>query len=110
TGATSSARLVTDAHPLAMLRRLNSGRAPSVVAHAVLIGAVAGLLAALLLTFTAEPTVDKAIALESDRIAAETAAGQHVDAAPELVSRNDQNGVGLFLALALTGVGYGMLF
>jgi len=70
----------------------------------VLTGLVAGLLAAALLTVTAEPSVAEAIKLEQAR-AAPTAVADN-----EIVSRDVQKGVGLFGAYALAGAGFGLLF
>ena len=69
----------------------------------MLVGLVAGLFAALVLTVTAEPSVAEAIKLEESR----AAPGAHAD---EIVSRAVQKGVGLFGAYALAGSGFGLLF
>src|SRR5205085_10967702 len=77
-------------------------------AGAVLTGIVAGLLAAVLLTVTAEPSVAEAIKLEQARSA--PTAGADAVADHEIVSRDVQKGVGLFAAYALAGAGFGLLF
>ena len=73
----------------------------------MLVGLVAGLFAALLLTVTAEPSVAEAIKLEASRAA--PGAGNAADD-NEIVSRDVQKGVGLFGAYALAGSGFGLLF
>jgi hypothetical protein len=70
----------------------------------VLIGLVAGLISALFLTVTAEPSVEAAIKLEASRA---VPGAEHAD---EVVSRGVQKGVGLFGAYALAGAGFGLLF
>ena len=82
-------------------------RPGAVVRAAVLLGIVAGLLAAAFMTVVGEPWVEDAIALEE---AAATQAGDGHDHEPEIVSRSDQRGVGLFSAYAVSGAAFGLLF
>ncbi len=91
--------------------RIDLSRPRSVALGAVALGILGGLLAALLLTFIGEPSIEEAINIEHDR--AEATAGP-ADAAhpaePEIVSRSVQKGVGLFSAYALSGAAFGLLF
>lgn len=92
-----------------MWKRFDPSRPLAVIVGAVLAGMLAGLVASVLLTFTAEPVVDQAIALEEARHAAEP----HAPGAPEepeVVARGDQKGVGRFAAYSLGGGAYGVLF
>src|SRR5205807_2106617 len=70
-------------------------------------GVVAGLLASVLLTFTAEPVIDRAVAVEETHHHAAEPGGA---TDPELVSRTTQKGVGRFAAYGLAGGAYGVLF
>src|SRR5438477_2045987 len=90
-----------------MWKRFDPSRPLPVVLGAVVAGVLAGLAASVLLTFTAEPVVDRAIALEAHHHAAE-----HPNEAtePDLVSRTTQKGAGRFAAYGLAGGGYGVLF
>jgi predicted cobalt transporter CbtA len=88
-----------------MLKRLDSARPRSVVGWAVMVGVVAGLLAASYHSIVSEPLIDDAIAIEDARIAA---ADDHA-AEPEQVSRSDQRGVGLFSAYGLLGAAYALI-
>ncbi len=63
----------------------------------------------MLLTFTAEPVVDQAIALEESHHAAEPH-DPNAAAEPEIVSRSDQKGFGRFAAYGLGGAAYGVIF
>jgi predicted cobalt transporter CbtA len=90
-----------------VLRRFDPARLLPVAVVAVLVGVVAGLASALLLTATGEPLIREAIAIEESRHEGEPAGG-HAD--PELVSRSVQSGVGLFAALGLAGAAFGVLF
>lgn len=92
-----------------MLQRFDPARLRSVIGVAVLVGIVAGLTSALLLTATGEPLVRAAIAIEEARNAG-PAAGRATPGEPELVSREVQSGVGLFAALGLSGAAFGLLF
>ncbi|MFF5205514.1 CbtA family protein [Streptosporangium sp. NPDC000396] len=85
----------------------------------MLVGLIAGLLAAAFAYTVGEPRIDQAIALE-EAAAAASPAGSHSheaaepaehshDDGEELVSRNGQR-FGLFLALALYGLAVGGLF
>ncbi|HEV7863726.1 MAG TPA: CbtA family protein [Acidimicrobiia bacterium] len=78
----------------------------AVIVGAVVAGLLAGLVASILLTFTAEPVIDRAIALE------ESHAAHQPDGAvePEIVSRSQQKGFGRFAAYTLGGGAYGVLF
>ena len=87
-----------------MLGRFDPARLLPVLGVSVLVGLLAGLTSATLQTVTGEPLVRDAIAIEE-------AAGQdHVAGEPELVSRSVQSGFGLFAALGLAGVAFGVLF
>jgi predicted cobalt transporter CbtA len=92
-----------------MWKRFNPSRPLPVIIAAVAAGILAGFVASILLTFTAEPVIDQAIALEEAHHAAEP----HAPGAPEepeIVSRADQKGVGRFAAYSLGGGAYGVLF
>jgi predicted cobalt transporter CbtA len=87
--------------------RLDLSRPRSVALAAVALGVVGGLLAALLLTFVGEPSIEEAIRLEHEAAGeAGAAAGDHE---PEVVSRAVQKGAGLFAAYAVTGAAFGLL-
>lgn len=85
-------------------RRVDPSRLGSLARAAVLLGVLAGLLAAGVASVTGEPSIDDAIALEE--AAAEGGAG-HGDGAS--VDRSDQRGIGLFGAYALSGAAFGGL-
>ena len=89
-----------------MWKRFDPGRPLAVIVGAVLAGLLAGLLSSILLTFTAEPVIDQAIALEESRAAGEP--GEPPE--PELVSRSQQKGFGRVAGYALGGGAYGVLF
>jgi predicted cobalt transporter CbtA len=89
-----------------MWKRFDPSRPPAVIAGAVIAGILAGLLASVLLTFTAEPVIDRAIALEESH----HLAGHNPAAEPEIVSRSEQKGFGRFAAYGLGGGAYGVLF
>lgn len=86
------------------LDRLDPERLRPVVVLALLVGLLAGLASALLLTAAGGPLVRAAIAIEE--------AGQAGSAPqePELVSREVQSSVGLFAGMGLTGAVFGLLF
>lgn len=88
-----------------MLSRVEPARSGSVVAHAVVLGVVAGMVAALFLTITGEPSIEEAIRIEEAQT--RPAAGH---AQEPLVSRKVQKGLGLFGAYAATGAAFGLLF
>jgi predicted cobalt transporter CbtA len=93
-----------------MWKRFDPSRPLAVIIGAVVAGILAGFVASVLLTFTAEPVIDQAIALEE---AHHTAADHHEagePGEPELVTRSDQKGVGRFAAYSLGGGAYGVLF
>ena len=90
--------------PTAELHRLDPERLRQVVVLALLVGLLAGLSSALLLTAAGEPLVRAAIAIEE---AGEAGSAPHE---PELVSRGVQSGVGLFAGMGLTGAVFGLLF
>ena len=90
-----------------MLDRFDPARLRSVIAAAGLVGFLAGLASALLLTVTGEPLVRAAIAIEEARAAVSSAAAPHE---PELVSRSVQRGAGLFAAMGVSGAVFGLLF
>jgi len=99
-----SASPATDAAPPPLrLRRLDPTRLRGVIALALVVGFVAGLASALLLTVTGEPLVRAAIAIE----AARGAGGAEHE--PELVTRSVQSGAGLFAAMGLAGTAFGLL-
>jgi predicted cobalt transporter CbtA len=89
-----------------MWKRFDPSRPLAVIVGAVVAGVVAGLLASVLMTFTAEPVIDRAIALEEAHHAQEPNAAVE----PEIVSRSTQKGVGRFAAYGLGGGAYGVLF
>jgi len=90
-----------------MWKRFDPARPLAVIVAAVLAGVVAGLVASVLLTFTAEPVIDRAVALENHRHAV---AEPNEATEPELVSRRVQKGAGRFAAYGLAGGAYGALF
>lgn len=92
---------------LPLSRKFDPSRPGAVVARAVILGAVAGLLAALFLTVTAEPSIEDAIRIEHNRAVAAGTAAAHDDGP---VSRGTQKGVGLFSAYAVSGAAFGLLF
>src|SRR5438094_63313 len=71
-------------------------------------GLLAGLVAGLFALVIAEPLIDHAIALESQRVAAEAAA-QGRALAPEVFSRSTQH-LGLVVATVTVGTAFGALF
>jgi predicted cobalt transporter CbtA len=104
-----------------MIRRFDPARPLSVVAGAVVVGIVAGLVSAVFLSITGEPSIEDAIAIE---VANAAEATEHTGAtgpgreglgnpgheeAPE-VSRSVQRGPGLFGAYGLAGAAFGALF
>jgi predicted cobalt transporter CbtA len=89
-----------------MWKRFDPARPLAVIVGAVLVGIVAGLVASVLLTFTAEPVIDRAIALEESHHASEP----NPAVEPEIVSRHEQKGFGRFAAYGLGGGAYGVLF
>src|SRR5947209_10364064 len=90
-----------------MWKRFDPSRPLAVIIGAVVAGILAGLVASALLTFTAEPVIDRAIALEESHHAA---AHPNEATEPELVSRSTQKGAARFAAYGLAGGGYGVLF
>jgi hypothetical protein len=80
----------------------------------MLVGILAGLLSFGFLKLYGEPQVDRAIAFETQldeaKAAAERAKGVKVEAAPELVSRRVQAGIGLFTAVLVYCTAFGGLF
>src|SRR3954452_14442004 len=89
-----------------MWKRFDPARPLAVIVGAVVAGILAGLVASVLLSFTAEPVIDRAIALEEAHHATEPNAAVE----PEIVSRTTQKGPGRFAAYGLGGAGYGVLF
>ena len=87
-----------------MLRRFDPARLRSVIAVALIVGLLAGLASALLLTAIGEPLVRDAITIESAREAGSPSSE------PELVSRSVQSGVGLFAGMGASGAAFGLLF
>jgi predicted cobalt transporter CbtA len=92
-----------------MWKRFDPSRPLAVIAGAVVAGVLAGLAASVLLSFTAEPVIDRAVALEEARHRA-AHPGEEAASEPELVSRSTQRGVGRFAAYGLGGAAYGVLF
>src|SRR5438105_2983016 len=93
--------------PPAMWKRFDPARPLAVIVGAVVAGVLAGLAASVLLTFTAEPVIDRAVALEESH---HHAAEPNEATEPDLVSRSAQKGVGRFAAYGLGGGAYGVLF
>ena len=92
----------------AVMRQVDHARIRSVVVTGLVVGLLAGLASALLHTFVGEPLLRDAIALEE---AAAATSGQLVGATePELISRSVQSGLGLFVAMGLSGAVFGLLF
>jgi predicted cobalt transporter CbtA len=92
-----------------MWKRFDPSRPLAVIIGAVIAGILAGFAASVLLTCTAEPLIDQAIALEEAHHAAE-AHEPGAPTEPELVSRAQQKGIGRFAAYGLGGGAYGVLF
>ena len=92
-----------------MLARFDFTRPRTIVAAAVLIGALSGVGGAIFHSVATEPRVDEAIALEEAAAdAAPAAEAGHSEGDEVSVSRNDQKGAGLFAAYALTGAAFGL--
>jgi hypothetical protein len=92
-----------------MFARFDFTRPRTIVAAAVLIGALSGVGGAIFHSIATEPRVDEAIALEEAAAAlAPTAEAGHGDEDEVSVSRSDQKGAGLFAAYALTGAAFGL--
>jgi hypothetical protein len=72
----------------------------------MLVGVVAGILCFGFLKLAGEPSVDSAIAFETQRDAAK----DHGQGEPELVSRKVQAGVGLFTGVVVFSAAFGGLF
>lgn len=89
-----------------VLRRIDPSRLGSLALTAVVVGLLAGVVAAVFATVAGEPAIDDAIAIEEAQAEAHAGAG---DADEAEVSRSDQRGVGLFAAYALTGAAFGGL-
>src|SRR2546423_9267190 len=90
-----------------MWKRFDPARPLAVIVGAVVAGIVAGVAASVLRGFTAEPVIDRAIALEESHHAADE---PNAAVEPELVSRSQQKGFGRFAAYGLGGGAYGVLF
>ena len=90
----------------------------SLLVRGMLVGIVAGLLSFIFLKVYGEPQVDIAIAFETHMGAAHSHAHDHAHPAgpssaeqePELVSRQVQAGLGLFVAVMVYSVAFGGLF
>ena len=91
-----------------MWKRFDPARPIAVIIGAAVAGILAGLVASVLLTFTAEPVIDQAVALEEAHAAEPPAPGAPEE--PELVTRSDQKGFGRVAAYTLGGGAYGVLF
>lgn len=92
-------------------RRLDPTRLRSLAAHAALVGALAGILAAGFVSVAGEPALQEAIGIE-EAAAPDVAAGDddaHADGDEVVVSRAVQRGPGLFGGYALTGAAFGLL-
>jgi predicted cobalt transporter CbtA len=89
--------------------RVAFARPRAVVGWAVLLGLIAGLLAATYFRVVGEPLVDEAIAIE-EAIAAEEPShdDEHADDSVE-ISRSTQRGAGLFTGYAVLGMVFGLL-
>ncbi|MEN7531428.1 MULTISPECIES: CbtA family protein [unclassified Cupriavidus] len=74
----------------------------------MLAGFLASLLAFAFAHVVGEPQVDRAIAFEEQ--ATHAMGGSHAHEMPELVSRETQSGLGLFVGLAVFGAAVGGLF
>jgi Probable cobalt transporter subunit (CbtA) len=72
----------------------------------LLAGVLAGVLAGLFALLVAEPTIDRAIALEEQHAAA---SGGHAHASVEVFTRDTQK-VGLLVGTSVTGAALGVLF
>jgi predicted cobalt transporter CbtA len=90
--------------------RIDLSRPRSVALGAVALGILGGLVAALLLTFVGEPSIQEAINIEQARAELDAQHALHPGAETEIVSRAVQKGVGLFGAYALSGAAFGLLF
>lgn len=92
---------------------IDPARAGAVVRAAVLLGVLAGLLAAVFMTVVGEPWLDDAIALEEASVfedESQAVEAGHDAHEPEIVSRSDQRGIGLFSAYGVSGGAFGLLF
>jgi predicted cobalt transporter CbtA len=92
-----------------MWKRFDPARPLPVILGAVVAGLLAGLLSSVLLSFSAEPVIDRAIALEESH-SHEEASVPGEPGEPEVVSRTQQKGFGRFAAYGLGGAAYGVLF
>src|SRR5438445_11545036 len=86
-----------------------------IILRGLLAGAVGGLLAFVFARIFAEPVIDKAIAYESGRDAAQAALDKAAGAAPEMAgpdifSRAVQQNLGLGTGMIAMGVALGGLF
>src|SRR5215469_5676347 len=81
----------------------------SLLVRGMLVGIVAGLLSFVFLKIYGEPQVDIAVAFETQVEAAKAAAGS-IHEGPELVSRQVQAGLGLFIGVMVYSVAFGGLF
>jgi predicted cobalt transporter CbtA len=88
--------------------RVDLTRPRAIVGWAVLLGLVAGLLAATYFRIAGEPLVDEAIAIEESMAAEHPSDDEHGDDSVE-VSRSTQRGAGLFGGYALLGMIFGLL-
>ncbi len=94
-----------------MLARFDFTRPRTIVAAALLLGVLAGLVGAVFHAVVTEPRIDDAIAIEEAAAAADPEpTGDHAgDAEDEVsVSRSDQSGPGLFAGYALSGAAFGL--
>ena len=93
-----------------LLKRVDPSRLLSLAVAAIVVGLLAGLVAAAFASVAGEPSIDAAIAIEEANAAAQPAPEPDVGHDDEAsVSRADQRGIGLFGAYALTGAAFGAL-
>lgn len=96
-----------------MWKRFDPSRPLAVLVGAMVAGLLGGLLASALLTFTAEPVIDQAIALEESKAAEEPAAkaeGAAKEVEEAVPSRSVQKTPGRFAAYGFGGAAYGVIF
>jgi predicted cobalt transporter CbtA len=93
-----------------LLHRVDPARLRSLALTAVVVGLLAGVVAATFASIAGEPSIRDAIAIEEAN-AANAPVEQHLGHEPEeaTVSRADQSGPGLFGAYALSGAAFGAL-
>ena len=80
-----------------------------IILRAVLVGIVAGLIVGVFHNIFTVPVIERAIALEEERAAAELPAGTPVEEEPPLVSLGAQR-VGMALGMGILGAVFGLVF